>query len=222
MGDNLAPAYVADPLRLRQILSNFLSNALKFTRTGGVTLRAEIVQTLDDGRQRIALRVRDSGIGISGEQRELLFQPFAQADSGTARQFGGTGLGLAICRQLAALMDGDIELASKPGFGSTFSLIVVLAPGDPAQLPADRGEAPEETFPTRTLPSVEEAEREGSLVLVVDDHPTNREVLTRQLARAGFACETSFDGEDALERWQGGSSAMLLEKNGSTTWRERV
>jgi signal transduction histidine kinase/CheY-like chemotaxis protein/HPt (histidine-containing phosphotransfer) domain-containing protein len=210
LDEALAPAYVADPLRLRQILSNFLSNALKFTRTGGVTVRAEVLELLPDGRHRIALRVRDSGIGINDEQRMQLFQPFSQADSGTARQFGGTGLGLAICRQLAHLMDGEIELASKPGAGSTFSLIVALAIGDPAALAPDRDEPGEDSFPSRALPTVEEAERERSLILVVDDHPTNREVLTRQLARAGYACETSIDGEDALERWKSGRYALLL------------
>ena len=210
LDEALAPAYVADPLRLRQILSNFLSNALKFTRTGGVTVRAEILELLPDGRQRIALRVRDSGIGISDEQRVQLFQPFSQADSGTARQYGGTGLGLAICRQLAHLMDGEIELASKPGAGSTFSLLVVLATGDPDALPMDHDEPGEESFPSRALPSVEQAEEERSLVLVVDDHPTNREVLTRQLARAGYACETAVDGEDALARWRSGRYALVL------------
>jgi len=210
LDEALAPAYIADPLRLRQVLSNFLSNALKFTLNGGVTVRAEIVETLSDNRHRIALRVRDSGIGISEDQRAQLFQPFSQADSGTARQFGGTGLGLAICRQLAQLMDAQIELSSKPGAGSTFSLIVILALGDPANVAAEHEEHREESFPTRPLPSVEEAERERSLILVVDDHPTNREVLTRQLARAGYACETSFDGEDALERWKSGRYALVL------------
>ncbi|HEX6614081.1 MAG TPA: ATP-binding protein [Rhodanobacteraceae bacterium] len=210
LDEALAPAYVADPLRLRQILSNFLSNALKFTRAGGVTVQVEILEVLPDGRQRIALRVRDSGIGISDEQRMQLFQPFSQGDSGTARQFGGTGLGLAICRQLAHLMGGEIELASKPGSGSTFSLIVTVAQGDPAALWHLHDEPVEESFPSRTLPSVEQAENERSLVLVVDDHPTNREVLTRQLARAGYACETAVDGEDALERWKGGRYALLL------------
>jgi signal transduction histidine kinase/CheY-like chemotaxis protein/HPt (histidine-containing phosphotransfer) domain-containing protein len=210
MDDVLAPAYVADPLRLRQVLSNFLSNALKFTRTGGVTVRVERVATLDDRRESIALRVRDSGIGISEAQRELLFQPFSQAESGTARAFGGTGLGLAICRQLAELMGGVIELASKPGAGSTFSLILPLAKGDPAKIEPERRDVPEEDFPTRPLPSVEAARRENSLVLVVDDHATNREVLTRQLARAGFACETAADGEEGLRRWQSGDYALVL------------
>lgn len=208
--DDLAPAYVTDPLRLRQILSNFLSNALKFTRTGGVTVRVERVGTLEDGRDTIALRVRDSGIGISDEQRALLFQPFSQAESGTARAFGGTGLGLTICLQLADLMGGTIELASKPGSGSTFSLILPLAPGDPARVAPERASVPDEDFPTRPLPSVDAARREHSLVLVVDDHATNREVLTRQLARAGFACETAADGEEGLRRWRTGDYALVL------------
>jgi signal transduction histidine kinase/DNA-binding NarL/FixJ family response regulator/HPt (histidine-containing phosphotransfer) domain-containing protein len=208
--DDLAPAYVADPLRLRQILSNFLSNALKFTRIGGVTVRVERVGKLEDGRENIALRVRDSGIGISDEQRALLFQPFSQAESGTARTFGGTGLGLAICRQLADLMGGTIELASTPGVGSTFSLVLPLAEGDSARVEPERHVAPEEDFPTRPLPGVDAARREHSLVLVVDDHATNREVLTRQLARAGFACETAADGEEGLRRWRTGDYALVL------------
>jgi signal transduction histidine kinase/HPt (histidine-containing phosphotransfer) domain-containing protein/ActR/RegA family two-component response regulator len=210
LDEKLAPAYVADPLRLRQILSNFLSNAVKFTRTGGVTVQAERLATLADGRDRIALRVRDTGIGISDEQRGLLFQPFSQADSGTARNFGGTGLGLAICRQLAEMMGGTIELASKPGQGSAFSLTLPLAKGDPARIEREAVSEPAEDFPTRPLPSVEAARREKSLVLVVDDHSTNREVLTRQLARAGFACETAVDGEEGLRQWQTGAYALVL------------
>ncbi|HEX7370973.1 MAG TPA: ATP-binding protein [Rhodanobacteraceae bacterium] len=206
----LAPAYVADPLRIRQILSNFLSNAVKFTQTGGISVRLERVAGLPDGRDEIAIRVRDSGIGISAEQREVLFQPFSQADSSTTRNFGGTGLGLAICRQLAELMGGRIELASKPDWGSTFSLVLPLAHGDAAKVVPERTAKPPDEFPTRALPSVAEAQREKSLVLVVDDHSTNREVLTRQLARAGFACETAADGEEGLQRWQTGAYALLL------------
>ncbi|HVU81876.1 MAG TPA: ATP-binding protein [Rhodanobacteraceae bacterium] len=206
----LAPAYIADPLRIRQILSNFMSNAVKFTRTGGVTVRAEHVETLPDGRDRIALRVRDSGIGISDEQRGALFQPFSQADTSTTRTFGGTGLGLAICRQLAELMGGKIELASKPGVGSTFSLVLPLAKGDASKVEPERPVLREDDFPTRPLPGIEEAQREDSLVLVVDDHATNREVLTRQLARAGFACETAADGEEGLQRWESGAYALVL------------
>lgn len=210
LDSNLAPAYVADPLRIRQILSNFMSNAVKFTRTGGVTVRAERIAAWPDGRDQVALRVRDSGIGISESQCAWLFQPFSQADSSTTRNFGGTGLGLAICRQLAELMGGTIELASKPGAGSTFSLILPLQRGDPGRVEPEHGVTPAEDFPARPLPGIEAARREHSLVLVVDDHATNREVLMRQLARAGFACETAANGEEGLQRWESGAYALVL------------
>lgn len=208
--DDVAPAYRADPLRLRQILSNLLSNALKFTRTGGVTVRVEKLAALPGGGDRVALRVRDTGIGISEAARAQLFQPFTQAESGTARRFGGTGLGLAICRQLAELMGGSIDIDSQPGHGSTFSLVLPLAAGDPARVEPEHIEGPTEDFPTRPLPDIDTARAERSLVLVADDQPTNREVLTRQLARAGFACETAADGEEALARWQSGHYALVL------------
>ena len=208
--DDVAQAYRADPLRLRQVLSNLLSNALKFTRTGGVTVRVERLAALPGGGDRVALRVRDTGIGISEATRAQLFQPFTQAESGTARRFGGTGLGLAICRQLVELMSGSIDIVSQPGQGSTFSLLLPLAAGDPAKVEPEHTEAPAEDFPTRPLPDIETARTERSLVLVADDQPTNREVLTRQLARAGFACETTADGEEALARWQSGHYALVL------------
>src|SRR6185312_6617307 len=101
-------------------------------------------------------------------------------------------------------------LASKPGAGSTFSLILPLARGDASKVEPERTVLREDDFPTRPLPGIEEAQRENSLVLVVDDHATNREVLTRQLARAGFACETAADGEEGLQRWESGAYALIL------------
>ncbi|HEX7112398.1 MAG TPA: ATP-binding protein, partial [Mizugakiibacter sp.] len=203
----LAPAHRADPLRLRQILANFLSNALKFTEQGGIEVELQRLAALD-GAERIALSVRDSGIGVSEAQRERLFAPFTQAEGGTARRYGGTGLGLAICRSLAALMGGEISLDGRLGEGTTARLVVDLPRCDPALLPP--AEAASASYPTRPLPSVEAAERERSLVLMVDDHPTNREVVMRQLARAGYACETADDGEEGLRRWQSGRFALVL------------
>jgi CheY-like chemotaxis protein len=107
-------------------------------------------------------------------------------------------------------MGGSIELASKPGAGSTFSLVLPLARGDASKVEPERPVMREDDFPTRPLPGIEEAQRENSLVLVVDDHATNREVLTRQLARAGFACETAADGEEGLHRWESGDYALVL------------
>ena len=112
-------ALTVDPMRLRQILLNLLSNACKFTKQGEVALRA---RKLVDGRDWIELAVADSGIGMTAEQQGKLFQEFTQADASTAQRFGGTGLGLAISRKLARMMGGDVTVASEPGKGSVFTV----------------------------------------------------------------------------------------------------
>jgi signal transduction histidine kinase/CheY-like chemotaxis protein len=205
----LAPAVVADPVRLRQILSNFLSNAVKFTDVGGIEVTATV---LDDApeRQLVEIAVRDTGVGVPEEVQRELFQPFAQAGSGTTRRFGGTGLGLVICRRLAELMDGEITMDSTPGIGTTMRLVVPLEVGDPAQVELDEREDDARAPLMRPLPSIEEAEREGSLLLLAEDHPVNRTVLVSQLNVAGFAVETADDGEQAFERFRGRRYALVL------------
>jgi adenylate cyclase len=125
LAENLATVTI-DPLRLRQILLNLLSNACKFTRQGEVKLRARKVT---NGGEWIELAVCDTGIGMSPEQQAKLFEEFSQADATTAERFGGTGLGLAITRKLTRLMGGDVTAASEPGKGSVFT---VRLPGDAA------------------------------------------------------------------------------------------
>ena len=122
--DKLGPL-TADPMRLKQILLNLLSNACKFTKEGEVALR---VRKVADGRDWIELAVADTGIGLTAEQQAKLFQEFTQADSLTARRYGGTGLGLALSRKLARMMGGDVTVTSEPGKGSVFT---VRLPGDP-------------------------------------------------------------------------------------------
>ena len=205
----LAPAVVADPVRLRQILSNFLSNAVKFTEVGGIEVTATVLDE-SPGRQVVEIAVRDTGVGVSEEVRRELFQPFAQAAPGTARRFGGTGLGLVICRRLAELMSGEITMDSTPGLGTTMRLVVPLEVGDPAAVePIERGDDARAPL-ARALPSVEEAEREGSLLLLAEDHPVNRTVLVSQLHAAGFAVETAEDGQEASELFAGGRYALVL------------
>ena len=201
----LAPAHFGDALRLRQILSNFLSNALKFTERGEVQVLLERLAS-EDQRELIALRVKDTGVGISAEDQERLFQPFTQADSG-AQRADSTGLGLTICRRLAEMMGGEIVMESRVGIGTTMNLIVRLPQADPAMLVRPEVAA---AAPTRAAPSVAEAEREGSLILFADDHPTNRAVIARQLNQLGYACETAHDGESALQMWKSGRYALLL------------
>ena len=123
--DDLGPI-IADPMRLKQILLNLLSNACKFTNDGEIALR---VRQVADGRDWIDLAVADTGIGLTAEQQAKLFQDFTQADSLTARRYGGTGLGLALSRKLARMMGGDVTVTSEPGKGSVFT---VRLPGNAA------------------------------------------------------------------------------------------
>ena len=220
--ERVGPAYLADALRLRQILGNFLSNAIKFTAKGGVEVALEWrgVAAADPaqhagegglGADLLSFRVTDTGIGISAEAQQRLFQPFAQAEGDTTRRYGGTGLGLAICTRLAELMGGLVTMDSVPQIGTTLRLAITLPRAAAADLPADSASTgPAIAFKPRPLPTIEQAGRERSLVLLVDDHPTNRMVIARQLALAGYASEAAEDGEQGLERWRSGRYALVL------------
>ncbi len=209
----LSPAVIVDPLRLRQILNNFTSNAIKFTVEGHVELRVDLVERRE-GRDVVRFSVSDTGIGVSPENQKKLFQPFAQAEADTTRRFGGTGLGLAICRRLAEMMDGAIEMQSKVGKGTTMILTLALPIGDPAQVRsvAGSGQSPTQAAlkGRRAAPPVAQAETEGTLVLVVDDHPTNRSLLERQLRALGYAAESAENGVVALERWRSGRYGIVV------------
>jgi two-component system, NarL family, sensor histidine kinase EvgS len=213
--ERVGPAHYADALRLRQVLSNFLSNAIKFTEQGVVQASLEVIsRDRNDGplgSDTLCFRVTDTGIGVTAEQQKHLFQPFAQAEGNTTRRFGGTGLGLAICRRLAELMGGSVAMESVPGLGTTMRLTVTLprAPENEVEVEQSRG-LDVHGYTPRRLPTHEEAERERSLVLLVDDHPTNRLVIARQLALAGYASEAAEDGAQGLERWRSGRYALLL------------
>ena len=220
--ERIGAAHHADALRLRQIISNFLSNAIKFTDQGLVQVALELKRFHRPGAgsndgplgsDELCFRVTDTGIGVSSEAQARLFQPFAQAEGDTTRRFGGTGLGLAICRRLAELMGGDVSMESVPDLGTTMRLLVKLPRASleevaPDPIGADSIEA--SGFAPRRLPTIDEAERERSLVLLVDDHPTNRLVIARQLALAGYASEAAEDGEQGLEKWRSGRYALLL------------
>jgi CheY-like chemotaxis protein/nitrogen-specific signal transduction histidine kinase len=178
--ENLAPLMV-DPLRLRQILFNLLSNACKFTKQGEVALR---VKKVVDGRSWIEFAVSDTGIGMTPEQQAKLFEEFTQADSSTARKFGGTGLGLAICRKLARMMGGDVTVTSEPGKGSVFT----------ARLPATAD-------PTAKSPAGLDGGRPSSAdcVLVIDDDATARELISDHLKADGFSVATAAGGVEGLK-----------------------
>ena len=211
----IAPAHYADPVRVRQVIGNFLSNAIKFTERGSVTAAVELRRHDPDdgamGSDALVLRVTDTGIGVSEQAQARLFQPFSQAEADTTRRFGGTGLGLAISRRIAELMGGEVEMESVPGVGTSMRLAVKLHRAPPEELPETAGPGRQVAgFNPRRLPTLAEAERERSLVLLVDDHATNRQVIQRQLALAGYASETADDGVEGLQRWRSGRYALLL------------
>jgi signal transduction histidine kinase/CheY-like chemotaxis protein len=209
----VAAAHVGDALRIRQILSNFVSNAVKFTPSGGVALGVRVLAD-DWTTQTVEFSVTDTGIGIPVEKQRVLFQEFAQADATTAARSGGTGLGLVICRRLATLMGGDVRMQSTPGHGTTLCLTLPLPVADPAVVEAggSLGAALEGRTPLgkRRRPSREVAEREGSVVLLAEDHPINRRVLVHQLGIIGFHVDTAEDGQKAFELFAAGRYGIVL------------
>jgi signal transduction histidine kinase/DNA-binding response OmpR family regulator len=171
-----------DPGRLRQVLTNLVGNAIKFTSRGEVSVR---ISKLDESHERVSLRfeVADTGIGIADETRRRLFQPFTQADGSTTRKYGGTGLGLAISRRLVEMMGGEIGVDSEQGKGSTFWFTAVFR-------------KLENTLP----PETPDGGLSGLRVLIVDDNQTNRQVLHHMVSSWGMRDGTANDAAQALER----------------------
>jgi PAS domain S-box-containing protein len=209
----LSRASLVDPVRLRQVLNNFVSNAVKFTPEGEVRMQLEVIDQQEEA-QSLRFTVADSGVGISQEEQERLFSPFVQVGAARAGASGGTGLGLVISRRLIELMGGTVELRSAPGQGTSVSFRVDLATALPELLPegmAHQSAQMRETLArTRSAPDVQTAQREGTLVLVVDDHPTNRALLAQQLNVLGYACELAQNGLEALDAWRSGRFALVL------------
>jgi signal transduction histidine kinase/CheY-like chemotaxis protein len=170
-----------DPMRLRQILLNLLSNACKFTKQGEVTLR---VKRVVDGQNWMEMAVADTGIGMTSEQQAKLFGEFSQADSSTARRYGGTGLGLAITRKLARMMGGDVTVTSESGKGSVFTLRLPAS----AELPAKSATGSNGTRSVRT-----------DCVLVIDDDAIARELISDHLKAEGFSVVTAAGGVEGLK-----------------------
>ena len=184
---NLPPITV-DPMRLRQILLNLLSNACKFTKEGDVSL--QVTQAERQGKAWIDIAVRDTGIGMTLEQIGKLFQEFTQADASTARKFGGTGLGLAITQKLCRMMGGDIAVSSEIGKGSVFT---VTLPGGKAKDPA------KDTAAADGAP-LDEAASGRDVVLVIDDDATARELITHHLRQEGYRVVTASGGLDGIKK----------------------
>ena len=211
--DPLLPeSVVGDPTRLRQVLSNLVGNAVKFTDGGRITLALRRLAPREgDGRAWLHFSVRDNGIGMSAEVLEGLFQRFVQADSSTTRRYGGSGLGLAICRHLVELMGGAIHVDSAPGRGTSFSLELPFAPASAGALAASAlataaapASAPVMDSAPAAIPLRE------TRVLVAEDNAVNQQVIGAMLRRLGMAVTLVEDGEQAVQALQGGRYDLVL------------
>ena len=187
-----------DAGRLRQVMLNFLSNAVKFTGRGGVTLRVGGAPGAD-GRWRLRVAVTDTGIGIAPEKTGVLFERFSQADASTTRVYGGTGLGLAISRRLIEIMGGEIGVDSKPGEGATFWFEAPLAQGGMLSRLASADDA---LAPPGAL--------SGARILMADDAPGNRELVSAILRGLGLEIDTVCDGAEAVQAMQTGAYDLVL------------
>ena len=188
-------AWTGDPTRLRQILANLISNAVKFTERGRVSVVAD---ALDTG---LVLTVADTGPGVTPEQLPRLFQKFVQADGSTTRRYGGTGLGLSICDDLARLMGGEIQARHADPHGLVFE----------ARLPLRRAEnAPGLEQPETRIETAVAFDGSGLRVLAAEDHPVNRQVLTLLLGQIGITPHLVENGAQAVEAWRAGDWDLIL------------
>ena len=196
----------SDVTKVRQCLLNLLSNASKFTENGLITLRVSAVASeSSDGPEWLQFAVSDTGIGMTDEQMDRLFQSFSQADSSTTRKYGGTGLGLAISRRFARLMGGDITVRSEHGVGSTFTLTIPRVVQDPLATDSGSGSEP----PPALAPAAangEPSDPEGvpvvaarGVVLIIDDDPASADLVRRHLQSEGYRAVIADSGERGLD-----------------------
>ncbi len=190
VNEDVPTVIVSDPLRFRQVLLNLLSNAVKFTDLGQVRVRVSHTM-VSDLKLELVVVIEDSGIGMSQEQLQKLFQDFSQADGSTTRKYGGTGLGLAISKQLCSLLGGSIEVTSEPGKGSTFKFRIMAEKGQ-ALAPASKGEVSEAgTLDPAVL---------GRLrVLIAEDNKTNQLIASQLLKKVYINADLVDDGQAAFE-----------------------
>ena len=180
-----------DADRLRQIVGNLLSNGVKFTAQGTVSA---LIDVAEGGGLRMV--VRDTGVGIAPEKLPTLFEKFTQADNSATRRFGGTGLGLAICRELTQMMGGSINVESREGHGSTFTVELPLQRGKPASLQS-----------VDAAPATDDGDLR---LLAAEDNPTNQQVLAAVLGSLGIEVHIVPDGKEAVEAWRTGSYDLIL------------
>jgi len=211
VADDVPDVVRGDPVRLGQILANLISNAIKFSHDGDISIVCECVDCaeIERGYVRLRFSVKDCGIGIDPEDQRKLFQEFSQVDESDTRKYGGTGLGLVISKELATLMGGTIGVDSETGKGSRFWFTIAVARGD------ERTDVASSLQPTgmrvsRDDGDADELEPTGRKVLVVDDNDVNLLVAQRMLEQLGYRVDTAASGEEALQASAGNDYAAIL------------
>ncbi|WDP90398.1 MAG: PAS domain S-box protein [Desulfobacter sp.] len=202
LAPDIPDALFLDEIRLRQVITNLIDNAVKFTEAGSITLKAEANPVSDGTQKRIDLHitVEDTGIGIPENKREIIFESFRQESAGTSRKFGGTGLGLAICRQLTELMGGGISVDGAKGGGSIFT---IRLPG----VEISRGKMPEPAKPRVNLNKIQFS---GETVLVVDDQHDIRFLLRELLGKLNLGVIEAENGQQAVEKARAHMPAIIF------------
>ncbi len=187
IGKHIPKWLITDPARLRQILTNLIGNAVKFTDFGKITLSVDIASAKDNGKTHLLFKIVDTGIGISAEKSQYLFEPFVQGDGSSRRKYGGTGLGLSIVKQLVSEMGGAIELESKVGKGTTvnFDILVTLDQGFENPIKIEEKPSPQQDA--------------SKHILVVEDEKVNAMVVTAMLEKQGHMVTLATNGKTALE-----------------------
>uniref|UniRef100_C6E387 histidine kinase n=1 Tax=Geobacter sp. (strain M21) TaxID=443144 RepID=C6E387_GEOSM len=208
---------VGDQVRLRQVLTNLVGNAVKFTERGRVTVQVEVADKTAEAELLLRFRVSDTGIGIPQDKRHLLFQAFSQVDDSNTRNYGGTGLGLAISKEIVQRMGGEIGFESGEGVGSTFTFTARLGIAEDCDdLAVAAGS--ESVVPTRTPQDVSEGNRQernrqegsGLRLLIAEDDATIRQVLAAMLQKLQFVVDFAEDGETVVEKWRQGEYDLIL------------
>lgn len=195
--DDFPPYLQGDPRSIGQVLLNLTGNAVKFTHEGKITIAASH-RRLDDSRIEVVAEVRDTGVGIPTESLPSLFDPFTQSDTSVSRKYGGTGLGLAICKQLCRAMGGDIGVESAQGVGSRFWIKLVCAEGVPPQAKSP------------PLQPLDEHPPGSARILVAEDNDILRELISRLLARQGYAADLVQNGLQAVDAVKAGNYDLVL------------
>jgi len=198
LAPELPEQILCDPVRLRQVLTNLIGNAIKFTAHGSVCLAVDHVASTDIPPV-LRFSVRDTGIGIPPDRIDHIFEAFTQADNSTTREFGGTGLGLSITRRLIELQGGRIGVNSRPGEGSEFHFT----------LPLRSAEAAGQASPTETV-SMPDSGSNHQRILLAEDNPVNQKLALVLLQRRGYQVEVASNGAEAVAAWQRGGYALIL------------